>query len=501
MNRSRLRNKLLYALSIVLVSGLVIQPKGNAQLENFLMETEQHWDTYGVGGTCISGSHNLFLGDIDGDGDIEIITGGSAYSLFQNGSTTSREAPLRIWTWDGRNITLEFSQGWPGNINCVFAGDLDGDGQLELLTSGTVRNQTASYSSLRVWSYDGASLTLKSSVEGKYTSAIFVSDLNLDGACEIITIGRFNNASQYGAQICLWELEEKGLELKTSSEWYGSNVASVSSVFAEDLNNDGEIEIVTAGYTNDLKNSSGQLRVWQYDGAELSLKANEEWRLVEEGYAFTIAGGIQGNTKANNLKVGDVDSDGVPEIVTGGFAYDGENVNAQLRIWSWNGSGLLLEKSKEWVSDYLTEIKCVSLSDIDGDSALEIITSGGLGAEGSFANNATNPNQAQLRVWSWDGAALTLKQGHDWYIDEGATAWNVATGDVDSDGVVEIVTVGCSALNNTCDPDMRIWSLNKNTSFPISPSVALGMCAIAALIGAFLLTKKRSRLPSSNEQV
>ena len=491
MERSKLKY-VLCALSIVFISSLFIQSKGYAQPENFLMEAEQHWDTYGVGGTCISGSHNLFLGDIDGDGDIEIITGGSSYSLLQDGSTTSMAAPLRIWTWDGKNISLELSQGWPGYINCVFAGDLDGDGQLELLTSGSVWNQTGSYSSLRVWSYDGASLTLISNVEGTPTSAIFVSDLNSDGACEVITIGRFNNASQYGARICLWDLEEKGLELKTSSEWCVSNVTSVSSVFAKDLNNDSKIEIVTAGYANGLKNSSGQLRVWQYDGAELTLKANEEWRLVEEGYALTIAGGIQGNTMANNLKVGDVDSDGVPEIVTGGFAYDGENVSAQLRIWSWNGSELLLEKSKEWASDYLTEVKCVSLGDVDGDSRLEIITSGVFGAEGSFANNATAPNQAQLRVWGWDGATLTLKQGQDWYIDEGATAWNVASGDVDKDGVMEIITVGCTALGKTCDPDMRIWSVSSASSFPILYVAVAGICAVTVLAGAVMWIKKRS---------
>jgi hypothetical protein len=119
MERSKLKY-VLCALSIVFISSLFIQSKGYAQPENFLMEAEQHWDTYGVGGTCISGSHNLFLGDIDGDGDIEIITGGSSYSLLQDGSTTSMAAPLRIWTWDGKNISLEFSQGWPGYINCVF---------------------------------------------------------------------------------------------------------------------------------------------------------------------------------------------------------------------------------------------------------------------------------------------------------------------------------------------------------------------------------------------
>jgi hypothetical protein len=478
---------------IVIMSFLFTQPGGYAQVDSFQLEAEKHWDTYGVGGTCISGGNNLYLGNVDGDGDIEIITGGSSYNLSFNGSTTSRDAPLRIWTWNGKNVTLELKQNWPGNINCVFASDVDGDGQVELLTSGSLRNKTGSYSSLRVWSYDGASLTLRSSVEGTSTSAIFVSDLDQDGTQEIITVGRFNNTTQNGARLCLWHLEGENLVIKTSSEWCVSNVTSVSSVFAQDLNNDGRIEIVTSGYSYNLKNSSGQLRVWDFDGTELTLKANEEWRLVEGAYALTIAGGVQGNTVVNNVKVGDVDSDGVPEIVTGGFTYDGENVNAQLRIWSWNGSKLLLEKRKEWVTDYITVIQCVSLNDVDGDSRMEIVTSGGVGAEGSFANNATSPNQAQLRVWSWDGTELTLKQSKDWTINDGACAWNVGTGDVDGDGITEILTVGCIALSNLCDPDMRIWSISSASSFPTINVVLVGICVTAVLVGAFLWIKKRFR--------
>ena len=478
---------------IGIISFLLVQPGGYAQSDSFLLELEQHWDTFGVGGTCISGGNNLFLGNVDGDGDIEIITGGSSYNLSLNGSTTSRDAPLRIWTWNGKNVTLELKENWHGNINCVFASDVDGDGQVELLSSGSVRNQTGSYSSLRVWSYDGASLTLRSSVEGTSTSAIFVSDLDRDGTQEILTVGRFNNTSQNGARLCLWHLEGKSIVIKTSSEWCVSNVTSVSSVFAQDLNNDGRIEIVTSGYAYNLKNSSGQLRVWDYDGTGLTLKANEEWRLVEGAYALTIAGGVQGNTAVNNVKVGDVDSDGVPEIVTGGFTYDGENVNAQLRIWGWNGSRLLLEKSKEWVTDYITVIQCVSLNDVDGDSRLEIVTSGGVGAEGSFANNATSPNQAQLRVWSWDGTELNLEQGKDWTVNDGVYAFNVGTGDVDRDGVTEILTVGCMAMSNLCDPDLRIWSISNASSFPVVYVVAAGIIASTVLAGTLLLLKKRLR--------
>jgi hypothetical protein len=45
-----------------------------SQSNSLVMKTEQHWETYGVGGTCIHGSHNLFVTDADSDGVMEIIT-------------------------------------------------------------------------------------------------------------------------------------------------------------------------------------------------------------------------------------------------------------------------------------------------------------------------------------------------------------------------------------------------------------------------------------------
>jgi hypothetical protein len=198
-----------------------------------------------------------------------------------------------------------------------------------------------------------------------------------------------------------------------------------------------------------------------------------------------------GNTVVSKVKIGDVDGDGSPEIVTGGFAYDGDKVDAQLRIWNWNGQALILEKSQEWTTQDIVQVVGVSINDVDGDGRKEIVTSGVSAASGSFYSGV--PEMAQLRVWSWDGKTLTLKNGQDWFIDNGAAAWHVASGDVDKDNVTEMVTVGCTYLNNMCDPDMRIWSISNEASS--SPYVLLGAVGIVAVIAVavvfFLVRKKR----------
>ena len=481
-----------YTLFVLLVIVLCLPLTENVWAESGLvLEWEQHWETYGVGGTCNYGTHNFFVGDVDGDGVIEMVTGGFMYHI-ENDSRISAEAPLRIWNWNGQNFTCEKSHNWAGSIRSIYAGDADGDGSTEIITGGTITNATGGYSSLRVWSYDGENLVLKGSYEGISVSSIFINDVDKDGAPEIVTAGRASNDFQSSAQLCIWQWDGSRLDLKKNVEWCAMKDAYAYSVYAYDLNNDGETEIVTGGYDNDLTNSSGQLRVWHWNGEELNVEANVEWRMVEGVYGVTISGNPMGNTVVNNLKVEDVDDDGVPEIVTGGWTYDGEKFNAQLRIWNWNGHAFILEKSHEWITEDITEVKAISINDVDDDGKLEVVTSGLTSVYGSFNNTEATPDAAQLRVWNWNSNTLTLKQTEDWTIGDGVVAWNVATGDVDKDGTVEIVTVGCMGECGLCDPDLRIWSIKKESSIPYTLLASLGIAAAVIVIG-FLFIKKRKK--------
>jgi hypothetical protein len=486
-----------YFLFVLLIIILCFSFTGKALAESgmLVLEWEQHWETYGVGGTCNFGTHNFFVGDIDSDGVLEMVTGGLMYNV-SDAAPTDLEAPLKIWNWDGTNFTIEYSYSWAGVISAIYAADLDGDGSTELITGGTVTNGTGSYPSLRIWNYDGEVLVLKDSHEGTGASSIFVSDLNKDGKPEILTVSRVLSGSSYSAQLCVWQWNGNHLALLNIIDWGSADGASANSVYAYDLNDDGNVEVITGGYDNGLTNSSGQLRVWHWNGEDLTLEANLEWRMVEGVYGATISGDPMGNTLVENLKVDDVDGDGTAEIVTGGFAYDGENVTAQLRIWNYAGSNLVLEKSQAWVTEDITEIKAIALADVDGDNQVDIVTSGVTAVYGGFSDVDVPPEAAQLRVWSWDGKELVLKHGEDWQVGEGVVAWNVATGDVDKDGTVEIVTVGCMYVSALCDPDLRIWSIPQESNSLAYPLlVALGIVAALVVVLAFLFVRKRRNQP------
>ncbi|MFA5365282.1 MAG: VCBS repeat-containing protein [Candidatus Bathyarchaeia archaeon] len=460
-----------------------------AQSEDLTLEWEQHWETYGVGGTCNFGTHNFYIGDVDGDGVMELITGGYSYSQ-PDYNWSDVQAPLRIWNWDGTAFHNEVDHYYQGMIGSIYAGDADGDGTTEIITAGFGGTTSGSYSSLKIWNWNGETLTSLAEYAGMSAGSIYISDINNDNTPEILVVGRayVREESVNQLSVLRWDGTSQTVDLVTYA------IIRANSVYACDLNNDGTVEIITGGYKNNITESSGQICVWNFNQDTLTLQDSTEWKTVEDGYGVGISGVAMGNTMVSSIKVGDVDQDGTQEIVAGGFTYDGENVNAQLTIWNWDTQTLTLEVSQDWRSLDITEVKAVSLNDVDGDKKLDIVISGFIGVYEGFGDENKPPEQAQLRVWSWDGESLLLKIGKDWTIGEGVTAWNVGTGDIDNDGTVEMVTVGCMYITNLCDPDLRIWSMPQVAEpFPSYLLVVLGVAVAAIVVVAVLLIKHRKK--------
>jgi len=134
MNNSH--NRALFLLLLLLFS-VVLFENTFAQSDDLVLEWEQHWETFGKGGSCNYGTSNFYVGDIDNDEIVELVTGGFQYYLAENGTRISSEAPLRIWNWDGEKFTCEKSHNWIGSIQSIYAYDFDSDGFEEIITGNT----------------------------------------------------------------------------------------------------------------------------------------------------------------------------------------------------------------------------------------------------------------------------------------------------------------------------------------------------------------------------
>ena len=141
-----------------------------------------------------------------------------------------------------------------------------------------------------------------------------------------------------------------------------------------------------------------------------------------------------GNTSINSISISDVNNDGVVEIITGGFFHDGSHEVSQLIVWNStlgveSATGIYEGTTARW--GYNTRITCLATGDVDGDGSIEVVTGG------YYQNDFKN---AQIVVWN--GKDLHLKKATGW-------AWNdtcinsIAIGNVDGDEQIEIITGGC----------------------------------------------------------
>jgi hypothetical protein len=215
-----------------------VNPIVNAQDEALVLEWEQHWPTYGVGGTCNFGTHNFFVGDVDGDGVIELVTGGMTYSGDYH-DASEVEAPFGIWNWDGQNFTLEVYRTWKGLLGTIYAADLDVDGKPEIITGGHSSNMTGSSSLIQVWSWDNEDLVLRSSFDGVSASSIHVGDLDGDGVAEIFAAGTIVKNGTAFARLCILRWDGETISLVKSFDWCTGGGAGAKSVRVFDLDDDG----------------------------------------------------------------------------------------------------------------------------------------------------------------------------------------------------------------------------------------------------------------------
>ena len=166
---------------------------------------------------------------------------------------------------------------------------------------------------------------------------------------------------------------------------------------------------------------------------ELSIEGCASWYWIND-------------TTITSVVAGDVDSDGSPEIVTGGYYYDDTRKVAQLAVW--NGSTLELERVTTWYWTGNTTITSVAIGDVDSDGETEIVTAG------CYHDGVRKV--AQLAIWN--GTTLSLENVTVWYWVGDTCINSVAIGDIDHDGTTEVITAGYYHDGTSNVAQLAVWN-------------------------------------------
>jgi hypothetical protein len=348
-----------------------------------------------------SGARALAFGDFDADGRVDVVLGhdnGPANVLLRR-DDDERFADLSA-------THLPPTGEW---TSALAPGDLDGDGDLDLILAGAYRFNGGAWVAGRTLAYfnDGAGrFTDRSATALPFAygdaSAVVLGDLDLDGDLDLI-LGHRTFGSTFPGQDQLFRNDGTGSFTEITATHFPADPSSTRALALGDLDGDGDLDAA-------IGKDQGPSRIYRNAGGG---------RFVDVS-ATALPPGVP---PTNALALGDLDGDGDLDLLV---APQG----AQKRFYANDGSGNFRDETAARLPLDTADTVAVALGDVDGDGHLDLALA----------------DVGQDRLYRNDGTGVFADVSSPRLPIENRRAWAVALLDLDRDG------------------DLDLWSSDENES-------------------------------------
>ena len=417
------------------------------------LEGSAIWDKTGGHNSDHFGNAVSTAGDVDGDGDSEVIVGaytwgsGGAVFVYPGDPGGLSLTEVVSYTEYLADAHLGSSVAPAGDVNCDGYGDiLIGEEWWPYTPTGLPTRYYAGRVMVVYGSEDGLGSGYnwigKSEQPDTWlgSSVATAGDVNGDGCAEIIAGARQLSwgfsleggaYAWYGASIASGGMNQGVAGTLTNADWYtlggqASALAGSSVSTAGDVNGDGYADVLV-GIPNYVVGI-------EYQGvARLFLGSSGG---LSTSYARQFAGGQAGGAMGNAVgAAGDVNGDGYADILIGNNQYtNGENNEGRAYLWLGSADGITGDA--DWYAEgnaaganYGAALS--TAGDVNGDGYSDIL----IGAQG------IDPGGAAFAYYGHPG---TLETAATWTKDSdnddahfGASV--ASAGDVDGDGFADVI--------------------------------------------------------------
>ena len=372
--------------------------------------------------------YDIKIADMNGDGIPEIVTSEAGYgsSAYLAIFTTSFDDEGMISI--DQHIEFNFGTGVYSSPHDIALGDLNGDGLIDIVASekGDITDDFEAHTCIFINSSENQSFSFEPPIiiDGDgYEMYAQVQDINGDGKLDIVTSKQSSN--QLGVYLNVSNNNNVSFANKII---IGNVVATARPAFA-DLNGDGMIDMVTTSYAS--SSYSREVFVYSNNSTDGNLEFNLEVTILSGGEPADWPTDYNWSAYSTTLVDIDGD-DKLDIVVTNGTCIGCSPSGVSVIRNISTDSELLFEYeySDFYQYDSNSLPSRIGISDLNGDGKPDVLTTDWLGGISILVNNSNEGNiefqdQMQIGVGSYPLSVATADLNMDYTPEIIVSNWNV----------------------------------------------------------------------------